>query len=168
MCKRPGWHSCCSRVTDIACTVANADCWVRKKAVDLALRAASWVVYKSRDALDIAKGALNVARGIVYGAKHSLGIANGFLEAVRVTYRIGVQAISAVDNFVQTQIINIRETYFKTGLSTANGGGFVCRVKGVLMGRNIDVNLKVDTRNVRSVARSLGENAISGLSKFIG
>lgn len=139
-----------------------------KRAVDLALRVAIWLVNKSRHVLDIAKAALSVARGIVYAAKRSLDIAIGFLEAVRVTYKVGVKAISAVANFVLTKIINIREIYFRVGLRAASGGAFVCRVKGVLMGGNIDVNLKVDTRNILSVARSLAEKAISGLSKFIG
>ena len=74
-----------------------------KRAVDLALRVAIWVVDKSRHLLDVAKAALYVARGVVYVAKRALDVAIAFLEA---TYRVGV---SALTNFVLTQIINIRE-----------------------------------------------------------
>ena len=83
-------------------------------------------------------------------------------------YRIGVNALSALTSFLLTQIINIREIYFNVGLNVANGGRFQCRVMGTLMGQNININLDIDTRNIWSIARSLAEKALSGLSKFIG
>ena len=139
-----------------------------RRAIDFALRVAIWVVDKSRHVLDVAKAVLHVARGVVYVARRSLDLAIAFLDGVRYTYRVGVKAISAVINFALTKIINIREIYFKVGLGVANGGVFQCRVKGVLMGGNIDVNLRIDTRNIWSIIRSLAEKAIHGLSKFIG
>ena len=126
------------------------------------------MVDKSRHLLDVAKAALQVARGVVNAAKRSLDVAIAFLDGVRHTYRVGVKAITAVVNFALTKIINIREIYFKVGLGVANGGVFQCRVKAVLMGRNIDVNLKINTRNIWSIIKSLAERAIPGLSKFIG
>ena len=134
----------------------------------MALRVAIWVVDKSRHFLDIAKVALYIARGVVYAARSTLDIAIAFLEGVKITYRIGVNAISALANFVLTKIINIREIYFKVGLSVASGGVFECRVKGVLVGANINLHLKIDTRNIWSIAKSLAEKAFSGLSNFIG
>ena len=168
MCKRPGWHSCCWRVPDVACHAANAACWVIRRAIDLALRAAISVVYNSRHILDVAKAALQVARGVVYVARLSLDVAIAFLDGVRYTYRVGVKAISAVVSFALTKIVNIREIYFKVGLGVASGGVFECRVKGVLMGGNIDVNLRINTRNIWSIIISLAEKAIPGLSGFIG
>ena len=150
------------------CLARNAACWTLKKTLDAALRVAIWVVDKSRRVLDVAKGALYVARGVVYSARRSLDGAIGFLEGVKRSYRIGVKAISALANFTLTKIINIREIYFKVGLSVANGGKFQCRVTGVLMGRNTNLHLSINTRNVWLIARSLANKAISGLSKYIG
>ena len=58
--------------------------------------------------------------------------------------------------------------YFKVKLSVANGGKFKCRVKGVLMGKNINLKLDFDTNDILGIAKSLGERAVSGISKFIG
>lgn len=109
-----------------------------------------------------------MARGVVFAARHTLDIAIVFLEGVKKLYRIGVEALSALATFILTKIINIREIYFKVGLSVANGGRFQCRVKGVLLGLNVDLNLDIDTRNIWSIAKSLADKAFSGLSKFIG
>ena len=146
--------------------MANAGCWLLKKPLELAVTIAIKIVDKSKVFVDIAKGALSIAQGIVRGARGVLSGAIGFLEVMRRTYRIGVNALSALANFVLTQIINIREVYFKVGLSAASGGRFQCRVKGVLMGKNINLSLYFDTRNIWSLAKNLGERAISGTSKF--
>ena len=150
------------------CIAKNAACYVLKKPLDLALSLAIKIVDKSRVTLDVAKAALSVAQGVVNVAKRSLDVAIAFLEGVKRTYRVGVNAISALANFALTKIINIREMYFKVGLSAASGGKFQCRVKGVLMGKNINVNLSFDTRNIGTIAKSLAERAVSGISKFIG
>ena len=168
VCYRPGWHSCCWRIPDFACHAANAVCWAIRTAIDFALRVAMWVVHYSRHFLDIAKAALHIARGVVYVARHTLDLAIAFLDGVRHAYRVGVKAISAVISFALTKIINIREIYFKVGLGVASGGEFECRVKGVLLGGNIDINLRINTRNIWSIIRSLAERAIPGLSSFIG
>lgn len=168
VCKRPGWNNCCKRVTDPACIAKNAACYLLKKPLDLALTVATKVVDKSRGILDVAKGALSVAQGVVNAAKRTLDVAIGFLEGVKRTYRTGVNALSALTNFALTKVINIREMYFKAGLSVANGGVFHCRVKGILMGKSINLNLSFDTSNIGSIAKALAERAFSGISKFIG
>ena len=126
------------------------------------------LVDKSRHSLDVAKAGLLVARGAVNNAKSLLDPAIAFLDQVKHTYRVGVKAITAVEKFAQPKIINIREIYFKVGLGVANGGVFQCRVKGVLMGKNFDMNLRIDTRNIWLIIKSLAERAIPGLSRFIG
>ena len=168
VCKRPKWNSCCKRITDPVCLGRNAACYALKKPLDFALTAAIRIVDKSKVALDVAKGALSVAKGIVNAAKRSLNVAIAFLERVKRTYRIGVNAISALTRFTLTKIINIRKMYFRVGLRLANGGKFQCRVEGVLLGRSINLSLSFNTRNIWSVGRALAERAISGLSKFIG
>lgn len=109
-----------------------------------------------------------MARGIVYAAKRTLDAAVAFLEGVKKLYTIGVSALSALTRFALTKIINIREVYFKAGLSVSSGGKFQCRVKGVLMGVNVKLSLTLDTRNILSIAKALANRATHGLSKFIG
>ena len=126
------------------------------------------MVDKSRVTLNVVKGALSAAQGVVNSAKRVLDLAVRALDVVRATYRVGVGALNAIAKFTLTKIINIREMYFKVQLSAANGGKFQCRVAGVLMGRNINLNLSFDTRNILSIAKSLGEKAVSGISNFFG
>ena len=109
----------------------------------------------------MAQGAVNAAKGV-------LDLAIAALEVVKITYRVGVNAVTAFTKFALTQIINIREMYFKVSLSAANGGQFKCRIKGVLMGNNIDVDLDFNTKNILGIAKSLGEKALSGIAGFIG
>ena len=126
------------------------------------------MVDRSRVTLNIAKGALSAAQGIVNAGKRVLDLAVKALDVVRATYKVGVGALNAIAKFTLTKIINIKEMYFKVQLSAANGGKFQCRVKGVLVGRNININLSFDTRNILSIAKSLGEKAVSGISNFFG
>ena len=168
ICTHPGWDSCCTRIEDPICIAANAGCALLKEPLDLILRGAAAFVDESRIVLEAAKAALSVAQGFVSAAKGTLDIAIAGLTAVRKTYRAGVEALSAFANFALTEIINIREMYFKVALSVADGGEFQCRVKGVLMGNNIDLNLALNIRNPLELAKSLGEKAISGIKSFFG
>ena len=168
ICTHPGWDSCCTRIDDPLCIAENAGCALLKEPLDLILRGAAAFVDESRIVLEAAKGALSVAQGFVSAAKGTLDIAIAGLTAVRKTYRAGVEALSAFANFALTEIINIREMYFKVALSVADGGEFQCRVKGVLMGNNIDLELALNVRNPLELAKSLGEKAISGISSFFG
>ena len=168
VCTHPGWDSCCTQVPDPLCVAANTACAALKKPLDLILRGAIIIIDKSLVALDVVKGLLTAAQGILNGFKNSLNIAIKFLDGVKVIYRVGVNALSALANFVLTKIINITEMYFKVELSAANGGKFQCRVMGVLFGKNLNVQLSFDTRNILSIAKSLGERAVKGISKFIG
>ena len=164
----PTWNGCCRRITDPVCVTKNAGCYLLKKPLDLALVVAIKVVDASKHSLDVAKGILSVAQGVVNAAKKTLDVAIAFLEGIKRAYRTGVSALSALTKFALTQIINIREMYFKVGLSVANGGSFQCRIKGVLMGKSISVNLSVNVRNPLQVGKQLAERAISGLSNFFG
>ena len=168
VCKHPGWDSCCTRVDDPKCVAENAGCALLKEPLEAVLKGAAAFVDESRGILEGAKAALSVAQGVVTAAKGSLDIAIAGLAAVRKTYRAGVEALSAFANFALTEIINIQEMYFKVALSVADGGEFQCRVKGVLMGNKIDLNLALNVRNPLELAKSLGEKAISGISGFFG
>ena len=168
ICKRPRWDSCCKRVKDPVCVTANAGCATLKKPLDLILQGAIKVVDKSRHGLDVAKGILSAAQGAVDAAKAPLDLAIKALDVVKATYKAGVSALSALANLAPTKIIAISEMYFNVELSVANGGKFQCRIKGVLMGKSFDEQLYFDTKNVFSIAKSLGEKAISGISKYIG
>lgn len=167
VCKHPGWDSCCWKVPDAICHARNAACWVLKKALNLALTAAIWVVDNSRHLLDIAKGALYVARDVVHVAEYRLDAAIAYLEGVKKVYRIGVNAFNALNKFIPIQVINIREIYFRVGLDVASGGRFECRVIGTMMGLNINHKLKIDVHNICSIAMSLADIVVPGLSKYI-
>ena len=168
ICTHPGWDRCCTRITDPICVIANTACAALKIPLDLILKGAIKIVNAGRVTLDIAKGFLTAAQGVVNLAKKPLDLAIKALDAVRIAYRVGVNALSALTNFVLTKIINIKEMYFKVELSAANGGKFQCRVKGVLFGKNINVQLSFNTKNILSIAKSLAERAVKGISKFIG
>ena len=168
VCTYPGWDSCCTRVTDPVCTIANAACWLLKKPLDLILQVAIVVVDKSRHTLDIVKVALSVAQGILNGVKVVLDGAIAALEGVKVAYKVGVSAISALVNFALTQIINIQEIYFRAALSEANGGEFMCRVQGVLMGMKLDMVASFNARNIWSLVCKIAEKAVQGLCSSIG
>ena len=168
ICKTPKWHHCCEKVTDPSCISQNEACAAMKRPLDLALTTAVEVVDKSRSSLDAAKRILSTAQGVVDVAQKGLDTAVATLNGIEEVYRAGVEAINAISKFTLTEIINITEMYFKVKLSVANSGQFQCRVKGVLMGKNINVNLDFDARNPLKIAKLLGERAISGISKFIG
>ena len=160
------WGGCC--ITNPACVLANGACYALKGPLLGILEAAKFIVDKSRITLNIAIGVLTAAQGVVKAAEKTLDLAIAFLRGVRTLYRVGVDALNAIAKFTLTELINIREMYFKVALSVANGGEFRCRVKGVLMGNNINLNLQLNIRNPLELAKSLGEKAISGLKKFFG
>ena len=124
ICVVPGWDSCCVRIINPICNVADAACWLLKKPLDLILRVAIVVVDKSFHSLDVAKVALTVAQGILHGAKVVLDGAIAFLVGVKITYKVGVSAITALVDFALTKLINIREIYFKVALGAASRGEF--------------------------------------------
>ena len=168
ICWLPGWNSCCFRVKNPACLLANAACWLLKKPLDLILQAAIFIVDKSRHILDIAKVALTLAQGVLNTAKLALDVVIGVLEGIKITYKVGVKAISALVDFALTKLLNIREMHFRVALGTAKGGEFDCGVSGVLLGVNFNLRVKFNILDIWSIIKYFAERAISGLSKFIG
>ena len=164
----PGWDSCCIKVKNPLCLVANAACWLLKKPLDLILQAAIFVVDKSRHVLDVAKVALTLAQGVLHTVKLGLDAANVVLEVIKVTYKIGVKAISALVDFALTKVLNIREMHFRVALGSAKGAEFECGVRGVLLGVNFNLRVKFNLFDIWSLIKFFAERAISGLSKFIG
>ena len=126
------------------------------------------VVDKSKGVLDVAKVALILAQGVLNTAKLAFNAANAALEGVKVLYKVGATALTALVDFSFTKPINIREIYFRRALSVANSFEFDCRVKGVLLGANLDIRVKFNVRDVLSLIGVIADRAISGLSKFIG
>ena len=168
VCKRPGWDSCCKRLPNPACLAANAGCWLLKKPLGVALEVAKFAVVKGTHVLDVAKLALSMAQGALLDAQNLLDAAKKGLEGIKVAYRVGINAISALAKLVFTQIINIREVNFKVEIQAASSGKFACDIKGVLMGKKLEANLQFNARDIWSLARVLADKAMSGLSKFIG
>lgn len=168
VCKLPKWNHCCKRIVNPVCASKNALCAVLKKAAYVVLRGAETIVRKSKVFLDVAKGGLSLAHGVVNSAKGLLDLAVKALDVVRATYRVGVSALNAVAKFTLTKIIDIKEMYFKVQLSLASGGKFQCQVKGVLVGKHINLNLNFDINDILKIAKSLGEKVVAGLSNFFG
>ena len=168
ICTHPGWDSCCTRIPDPICIVANAACGVLKEPIIFILRGAEKIVDSSRFTLDIAKGFLSGAQGVVSAARATLDVVIAALDGVKSAYRVGVNALSALADFALTKIININEMYFNVALSAASGGRFACRVKGTLVGQSLDASFDFDTNDVLGIAKSIGERAVSGISNFIG
>ena len=114
------------------------------------------------------KVALTAAQGVLHTAKLAFDGAILFLEGVKVTYNVGISAISALTDFVLTEIINIREIQFRAGLSVAKGGEFMCKIRGVLLGKDLNVSVNFNIRDITSLIKNIAEKAITGLSSFIG
>lgn len=121
---------------------------------------------KARDILNKAKRFLRKAQNIVSFAKKAWNKAKKALNYLKKT--VGAIALKALKTLLSNKIINIIEMNFKVELRKAVGGRFECGVKGILLGKRFSFHLDFDTRNILSLAKSLAEKAIRGLSKFIG
>ena len=165
----PCWSGvCCTDIPEPTCTAANGVCHAARKPLDTALKGALKALDASKNILDAAKGVLTGAQHTVDGAKAGLDGAILALEGVKQAYNVGFHAMGALFDFTVPTIINIREMYFKVGLNVASGGKFQCRVIGVIMGHNINVNLDFDIHNIQTIAKRLAEYGVSGISKYFG
>ena len=168
MCRRPTFSSCCFRSPDPVCQAQRQTCLGLRGTLNAALIAAQKVVDASKHTLDAAEAALEVPKAAVAAAKHSLDVANLALEAAKQTYKVGLDAASAIAGFALGGLINIREITFDVTLSAANGGSFSCSVKATITGKSVDVSLTINVYNIVSIARQLAKHAVSGISSFFG
>ena len=164
----PTFDSCCTRAPEPVCETANGACAALKEPLLLILEGAKKLVAESKHILDVANAALEAAKLPVQAAQGVLDGANAALEGVKQLYIAGTNAAAAIVKFTLTKILSISEMYFKVELSVANGGKFQCRLKGVLVGQNIDQSFSFDTNDIFGIAKSLAEKAVSGVSKYIG
>ena len=160
VCRQPKWNSCCKQIPDPACVNANTACVALWNIIDNGVKYLKKKLKQAKAVLSKAQGAVNFAERVLKNAVKAL-------DVVKTTYKVGIRSLKAIDGFTLTKIINIKEMYFEVKLSAATGGKFQCRVKGVLMGRNINLKLRFDIRNILSIAKSLGEEAVPGISKFV-
>ena len=164
----PTFSSCCFKSPDPICESTRAGCIALRATLTAALRAAEVVVDKSRFTLDAAKGVLEGAKGVVKAASRSLDLAKVALEAAKQTYKAGLKAATALTSFALNDLFNIKEITFDVQLSVANGGSFSGRVSARILGNNVNVALRINVRDVTSMAKQLAEEAIDGLSSFLG
>ena len=164
----PSFSSCCFRAPDLVCESARAGCIALRETGLLALKAAEEIVDNSRWTLEVVKGVLEGAKGVVSAAKHSLDVANLALEAAKQAYKVGAAVANAVAQFALKDLFNIKEMMFDVNLSVANGGSFEVGVKARILGNDVDVNARINIRDITSVAKQLAEEAIDGLSSFFG
>ena len=121
---------------------------------------------EARDSLNKAEDVLKKARDNVSFAKKAWYEAKKALNDLKKT--VGAIALKTLKTLSSNKIINIIEMNFKVELRKAVGGRFECEVKGILFGKHFSKHLDFDTRNILSLAKSLADKAIRGLSKFIG
>ena len=166
----PKFSACCTRIPDAACETERGLCIAARKSASEALALAERAVNSARITLDAAKLTLEGAMRAVNTARDSLNVANLALEAARRTYRAGAEAATALTRFAANanDLFSIRTITFDVTLSAASGGSFSGRVSARIFGRNVNVALNINLRNIASMARQLAEEAIDGLSSFIG
>ena len=97
--KKPSWNRCCRRITNPICITRNVACKALRKIAILGLRAARYLVGKSRGILNAANIVLRGAEYVVRISKRSLDVVNALLEGVKRAYRAGTQALSAIVRF---------------------------------------------------------------------
>ena len=131
------------------------------------LRAARYLVSKSRNILKAANVVLEGAKRLVRTAKRSLDIANAFLEGVKRTFQVGTRALSAISRFGLGGVFDIKEVAFDVGLSTAATGHFRVSVTAVILGHQKRLSLNINLRDIISFAKRLGETIFRGLKKWI-
>ena len=165
--RRWKWRSCCRRITNPACRVKNAGCKVRRRAALFGLRKAQQLVSRSRGIFKAANVVLAGAKHLVRAAKRSLDLAVAFLEGVKRAYQIGTRALSAIARFGLGGVFDIKRVAFNVGLSTAATGHFRVSVTASILGRQKQVSLTINLRDITSIARKLGEDVIRGLKKYI-
>ena len=160
--------TCCTSIEDPVCVTANAGCELLIAAAKETLSLAQGVLDGAKTSLNAAKAVLAVAEGAVTAAQGVLDGANAVLEGVKIAVEAGTKAASFIADFALTDILSITEMYFNVELSKANGGVFECRVKGVLVGQNIDAQFSFNTNDLAGIAKSLANEAADGIGNFIG
>ncbi len=89
-------------------------------------------------------------------ARLSLDVANAALQAALATYKVGIKAAEKIANFSINGLISIREISFDVDLSVASGGSFSGLVRASFLRQaEISVSLKIDTRDITSMAKQL-------------
>ena len=164
---RPGWNSCCKRITNPACITKNAACSALRKAAYAGLKVAEGLVRGAKYSLNAANKILDGAKAVVRTAKRSLDIVNAFLEGVKRAYRAGTQAISAIARYSIGGVFNIREASFDVALHEASRGHFRISVTCDIFRRVKRFSLNINFRSLGSFVKSIGENIIHGLKNFI-
>ena len=158
--------TCCRGIPNPICVAANAGCYLLKEPIKGFIRAAAFIVDKSRHLLKAAELALIVAEKFIRSARHILDVAIAFLEGVKVTCRAGIQALQFVNKALFTSL-NIQEISFHTSLSAANGGAFRVGVRAVVLTRPVSFHIHFNIRNPITLIMSLASQLVGGLFKFL-
>ena len=163
----PKFSSCCHKAPDAVCKTRKASCNAARATAKGVLTAAEKTVDGSKVTLDAANGVLEGAKGVVRATKHTLDVANAALAAAKATYKVGADAATAITRFALNDLFNIKSITFDVTLSAASGGSFSGSVSARILGKNVNVSLNIDVRNIVSMAKQLADRAIGGLSKFV-
>ena len=167
ICTRPGWNSCCTRISDPVCEAENVACTALKAPIKLTLRAAEEVVDSSRVTLNGLKAALIPLQAAVNAAKAVVSAAEDALEGIKVTFATALQAANAIANFGLNGLVSIREISFNANLDVAAGGSFSGSVRAVFAGAaEITVSFNINLYDITSMATQLADHIGSGFSSL--
>ena len=163
---KPYWRRCCKRIRNPVCITKNVLCKGLRIAAIAGLRAARFLVGKSRHIFDAANVVLKGVEHVVRISKRSLDIVNALLEGVKILYQAGTKALSAIISFGLGGVFDIREFTFDVALSTAATGHFRASIVVSIFRKLKRFSLNINLKNILSFVKAIGERIIRGLKKF--
>ena len=167
VCRRPKFGKCCASVPDAACHAKNAGCYALKKPIQASLRAAKAIVNTARHTLDAANAALIPLQGAVKAAQVAVKGAEQALRGVKAAFAVGLKASNIIAKVGLNGLISIREIRFRASLAVAAGGSFTGSVRAKFAGAaETTVRLRINLRNVKSMAKQLVNRIGKGLSSL--
>ena len=167
VCRRPKFGKCCASVPNAACHAKNAGCYALKKPIQVSLRGAKVIVNTARHTLNAANAALIPLRGAVKAAQLAVRGAEQALRGVKAAFAVGLKASNIIAKVGLNGLISIREIRFHASLAVASGGSFSGSVRARFAGAaETTVRLRINLRNVKSMAKQLVRRIGSGFSRL--
>jgi hypothetical protein len=167
VCRRPKFGKCCSSVPNAACHAKNAGCYALKKPIQASLRGARAIINTARHTLNAANAALVPLRGAVKAAQLAVKGAEQGLRGVKAAFAVGLKASNIIAKVGLNGLISIREIRFRASLAVASGGSFSGSVRARFAGAaETTVRLRINLRNVKSMAKQLVSRIGSGFSRL--
>lgn len=138
-----------------------------KKPIQAALDGARAVVNTAKHTLDAANAALIPLQEAVKAAQVAVTGAEQALKGVEAAVAVGLKASNIIAKVGLNGLISIRQIRFHASLAVASGGSFSGSVRARFAGAaEITVRLRINLRNVKSMAKQLVRRIGSGFSRL--